>query len=643
VNGPSTPRARGGTSTLREGFGVIGRGIRDQPRWFALAVLGSVVYGVMTGLTAWAIGWVVDHSVTPAIAARHVTAAQLWTIGGVLALVVLVNVVGVIGRRLAGGIAMFNLGAMYRQRVTRQYLRLPLAWHHRHPSGQLLSNANADVEATWNIFAPLPMALGVVVMLVFGIVQMAVIDPWLALVGLTVFPMLFAANVAFQRAMSPRVTRAQQLRADVSEVAHESFEAALVVKSLGREDHEAERFAAVTHELRDANVEVGRTRGRFDPAIEAIPTLGTLAVLLVGTLRVRSGYLSAAQVVQIAYLFSILAFPVRALGWVLAELPRAVVGWRRIEAVLEATGGMTYGTRELPKGRSSHLQADGLAYAYEIETEDGGTDLNPAVVDVTLDLAPGSTVAVVGPTGSGKTTLTNLVLRLVDPDSGAVLLDGVDLREVRKGGVSDVAALVAQQTFMFDDSVRGNVTLGGDHDDEAVWHALNVAQGAGFVERLPDALDTRVGERGASLSGGQRQRIALARAVVREPQLLVLDDATSAVDPSVEQAILARLREASSGTTVLVVAYRMATILLADQVVYVEAGRVVDHGRHDELMRRCAGYERLVTAYAREAAERAALAAEAGGEDLDEYDLDGYDLEDAERPDGRGDEREAVR
>jgi len=598
------------TSTLREGLAVIGRGIKGQPRWFALAVLGSIVYGVMTSLTAAAIGFVVRRAVTPAIEAHHVTASQLWFIGGVMAAVVLTTIVGVIARRLAGGVAMFNLGAMYRRQVTRQYLRLPLSWHHRHPSGQLLSNANADVEATWNIFAPLPMALGVVVMLVFGIVQMVVVDPWLAVVGLTVFPMLFLANVAFQRAMSPKVTRAQQLRADVSEVAHESFEAALIVKSLGREDHEAERFRVVTHELRDANIDVGRTRGRFDPAIEAIPTIGTLAVLFVGTLRVSKGLLSAAEVVQIAYLFSILAFPVRALGWVLAELPRAVVGWNRVSAVLDATGSMAYGERSLPSGRASHLQAENLAYAYEIETEEGVADVNPAVVDVTLDVAPGATVAIVGPTGSGKSTLTNLVMRLVDPDSGAVLIDDLDLREVRRGGVSAVAALVAQQTFMFDDSVRGNITLGAEHDDESVWRALHVAQGAGFVEKLPAGLETHVGERGASLSGGQRQRIALARAVIREPQLLILDDATSAVDPSVEQAILGRLREASSGTTVLVVAYRMATILLADEVAYIEGGRVIDHGSHEQLLGRCAGYERLVTAYAREAAEREAIAAD---------------------------------
>jgi ABC-type multidrug transport system fused ATPase/permease subunit len=610
------------TSTLREGLAVIGRGIKGQPRWFSLAVLGSVVYGVMTSLTAAAIGYVVKHAVAPAIEAQHVTASQLWFIGGVMAAVVLTTIVGVIGRRIAGGVTMYNLGAIYRRQVTRQYLRLPLSWHHRHPSGQLLSNANADVEATWNIFAPLPMALGVVVMLVFGIVQMLVVDPWLALVGLTVFPMLYLANVAFQRAMSPRVTRAQQLRADVSEVAHESFEAALIVKSLGREDHEAERFRAVTHELRDANIEVGRTRGRFDPAIEAIPTVGTLAVLFVGTLRVRSGLLTAAEVVQIAYLFSILAFPVRALGWVLAELPRAVVGWNRVSAVLDATGSMTYGERSLPSGRASHLQADHISYAYEIESETGEADRNPAVVDVTLDVAPGATVALVGPTGSGKSTLTNLVMRLVDPDSGAVLVDDVDLREVRRGGVSDVAALVAQQTFMFDDSVRGNITLGARHDDESVWHALHVAQAAAFVEKLPDGLETHVGERGASLSGGQRQRIALARAVIREPQLLILDDATSAVDPSVEQAILARLREASSGTTVLVVAYRMATILLADEVVYMEGGHVVDHGSHDQLLGRCVGYERLVTAYAREAAEREAIAA---AEELVDGDAHGSD------------------
>ena len=174
----------------------------------------------------------------------------------------------------------------------------------------------------------------------------------------------------------------------------------------------------------------------------------------------------------------------------------------------------------------------------------------------------------------------------------------------------EVGSLVAQQTFLFDDTVRGNVTLGVELTDDQVWHALRIAQADGFVAALPSGLDTRVGERGASLSGGQRQRVALARAIIRNPQLLVLDDATSAVDPSVEQAILAGLRESGQGTTVLVVAYRMATIALADDVVYMENGRVVDHGPHLQLLERCSGYAKLVTAYAREAAERAAVLAD---------------------------------
>lgn len=596
--------------TLRRSFGIISIGVRRQPWWFALAVAGSALYGVMTVGTAWVIGKVTHDYVTPAVKAGEATTEQLLAIAGWMAGVVLLNVIGVIIRRIAAGVTMYNVGADFRRQVTRQYLRLPLSWHHRHPSGQLLSNANADVEATWNVFAPLPMALGVVIMLVAGVVQMLAVDSVMALIGLLVFPALFLANMVFQRHMSPRVTRAQQLRADVSEVAHESFEAGLVVKAMGRETEETERFAVVANRLKDANIAVGRTRGTFDPVIEAIPTLGTLLVLAVGTGRVASGDITPAEVVQMAYLISILAFPVRALGWVLGELPRTVVGWDRVDAVLRATGEMAYGEQAIQQQGASGAHLSGVDYLYDVVDEQGQLVQHQAIHGVTIQVPAGSTTALVGPTGSGKSTLANLALRLVDPHRGSVTIDDVDVREVTRGGVSSVGVLVPQQTFMFDDTVRGNVTLGADFTDEEVWDALQVAQATGFVEQLEHGLDTRVGERGASLSGGQRQRIALARAVIRRPQLLVLDDATSAVDPSVEQSILAALRRSSAGTTVLVVAYRMSTIVLADDVIYLERGRVVDHGTHTELLARCEGYERLVTAYAREAAERAAVAAD---------------------------------
>ncbi|HHU11537.1 MAG TPA: ABC transporter ATP-binding protein [Intrasporangiaceae bacterium] len=575
--------------------------MRDQPRSTSVAVLGSVLWAAATVGNAWAIGFVTDRVIEPAFVSRSVTSGGLWLIFGVLVAILLVNVVGVILRRVWATVAGFNLQADYRRRVTRRYLRLPLSWHHAHPSGQLLSNAHADIEATWQVFNPLPMAIGVIVMLVIAGAMMLMGDPFLALIGLLVFPGLFAANVVFQRFMSPRITLAQQLRAEVAEVAHESFEAGMVVKAMGREDEETERFRGKAYDLRDALIRVGRTRGIFEPVIEAIPTLGTLAVLGVGTWQVSRGRLTAADVVQMAYLFSLLAFPVRALGWVLAEIPRSVVGWDRVQHVLRAEGSMPYGTATLPErdGPAASSLED-VVYTHEGEEQ-------PTIRGVTIDVAEGSTTALVGPTGSGKTTLANLALRLVDADSGSVRIDGVEARDLARGQIPAVATLVAQQTFMFDDTVRGNVTLGADSDDESVWAALRVAQGEDFVRALPHGLDTVIGERGGTLSGGQRQRIALARAIWRRPRLLVLDDATSAVDPAVEQAILAGLRAARTGMTVAVVAYRMATILLADQVVYIEHGRVVDRGSHDELVARCKGYADLVTAYAREAAQRDAV------------------------------------
>jgi ATP-binding cassette, subfamily B, bacterial len=609
----------GGTG-LRRGLAVLGVGIRRAPRPFAVAVAGSTLYGVMTAGQAVVLGHVVSTYVQPAFTHRRVTGGQLAHVGGELALVTVLLVIGVVGRRIAAGVVMFDLGAMYRRLVTRQYLQLPLSWHQSHPAGQLLSNANADVEATWNVFAPLPMGLGVIVMLVVAAVAMVLADPVLALIGLCVFPALVGINAAFQRRMSPRVTRAQQLRADVSAVAHESFDGALVVKALGREEQETERFATVSGTLRDANVSVGRTRGTFDPVIEALPTLGTLAVLVAGTARVKSGAIEAADVVQVAYLFSLLAFPVRSLGWVLGELPRAVVGWDRVNAVLAAAGSLPFGRHHWAADRSAQLSLRGVDYAYQ---DADGSPL-PVLRGIDLDVPAGRTLALVGPTGSGKSTLTTLLVRLVDPTAGTVLMDGIDLREGARGQVAVHAALVPQQTFLFDDTVRGNITLGDPaiegEGDERVWAALRLAQIDGFVAGLPQGLDTMVGERGATLSGGQRQRIALARAVIRRPRLLVLDDATSAVDPTVEAAILAGLRPAAANNgggplggitpTVVVVAYRKATIALADEVAYIEHGRIVDRGTHSALLARNQGYRSLVDAYEREAAERAAVAAD---------------------------------
>ena len=585
------------SDTLRRGFRVLGRGIRDERRAFTIAVTGSAVYALMTVGSAWVLGRVTDRVIVPAFTTHHTTTGALAGAAVAIVGVAVLKALGIVGRRLYAGIMQYRLQARYRRAVTRQYLRLPLSWHQRHPTGQLLSNANADVEATWFVIAPLPMAVGVLLMLVIAGVALVLTDAVLATVGFTVFPAIFLLNVVYQRVLSPLATRAQQLRAVVSEVAHESFDGALVVKTLGREADETERFRATADALRDAQIRVGRVRGLFDPALEALPTLGVLAVLVLGATRVESGQLAAGELVQVAYLFTILAFPVRAIGWVLGELPRTVVGWDRVDTVLQASGAMTYGEHVPPEHRTpARLDVRHLGFGYESVDGPG-----PAVLhDMSFDVQPGRTVALVGPTGSGKSTVTNLLVRLVDPRTGEVLLDRVDLRQVERGAGAAAAAVVPQQTCLFDDTVRDNVTLGLDVSDDDVWHALEVAQAARFVHALPKGLDTRVGERGTTLSGGQRQRLALARAVVRHPRILVMDDATSAVDPKVEQAILANLREGAHDVTVVVVAYRKATISLADEVVYVEHGRVVDGGTHTELLARTPGYQRLVPAYERE-------------------------------------------
>jgi ATP-binding cassette, subfamily B, bacterial len=588
---------RADRGVLRRGLSILWLAIREEPRIFSAAAIGSAVYGVTTVGSAWVLGVITDKVVLPAFRDGRVAASALAAAAAAIMAVALIKAAGIVVRRLGAGIMQYRLQATLRRRVTRQYLRLPLAWHHAHPTGQLLSNANADVESTWYPIAPLPMAVGVLVMLFTAAVAMILTDVWLALVGFLVFPAIFALNLLYQRRLSPLATRAQQLRAEVSGVAHESFDGALVVKALGREAAETGRFDEASRSLAGANIAVGRVRGLFDPILEALPNLGVLAVLVVGAARVDSGSLEPGQVIQTAYLFTLLAFPIRAIGWVLGELPRSVVGYERVAQVLDATGSLTYGPYdgEPRAGSASGLEVRAVRYSYE-----DGVDV---LHEVSFDVTPGRTVAVVGPTGSGKSTITTLLVRLVDPGTGEVLLDGVDARDFARGGIAASAAVVAQQAFLFDDTVRGNVTLGLDVPDEEVWAALRLAEADGFVGQLSYGLDTKVGERGTTLSGGQRQRLALARALVRRPPLLVLDDATSSVDPLVEARILAGLR--SSSATVVVVAYRKATIALADEVVYVEHGRVLDRGPHEVLLERSHGYRDLVTAYERAEADRA--------------------------------------
>jgi ABC-type multidrug transport system fused ATPase/permease subunit len=554
-----------------------------------VAALASAGYGISPVLLSWVLGRVTEQVVLPAFRDGRTGVAVLVSAAGAIIGAALLRTLGGVVRRLAAGGMQHRLQGRYRSGVVHRYLQLPLSWHQRHPTGDLLSRVSADVEASWAPVAPLPAALGVVILLITAAVAAVAADPVLAMLGFGLFPVVATFNIFYQRRITPLVTLAQHRRARVSSVAHESFEGALLSKAFGREGYETRRFAEHADGLRDANTAVGSMRALFDSVLDALPGLGVLAVLAAGTYRVSSGDLTAGEAVQLTYLFVMLGVPIRAFGWVLAEVPRSVAGWDRVSAVLQAGLDRPPGDLPLPGAGPLGLVLRDVHVGYD------GTDV---LRGVDLDVAPGKTTALVGPTGAGKSTLVGVLTGTFVPSSGAYFLDGVDRRRLPPEALSRAIAVVPQHTLLFADTVRNNVTLGFDADDETIWQALRLAQVDAVVRALPQGLDTDVGERGGTLSGGERQRLALARALVRRPRLLVLDDTTSSVDADVEAHMVAGLRAADLPCTTVIVAYRTATLAMVDEVVYLHRGRVVDRGGHADLLARNAGYHQLVTAYA---------------------------------------------
>ncbi len=595
------------TTTARH---LLGRQLRRAVPEFTVGGIGTTLYAAMTILSSFVLGWITDDILIPAASAGDVATAALAGAAAAIIGVSLLKSVGITMRRAGAYYAQHRLQYRDRIDVTDRYLELPIEWHRRHPTGQLLANANEDVEAASFIAAPLPMAFGVVLMLIGTGVILVVTDPVLAMVGFLIGPILFVVNVVYQRRMRAVAAEAQSLRAQVADIAHESFDAALVVKTLGREDEEVGRFGDRSDELRDRMVDVGRIRAVFDPLIEGLPSLGILAILVIGAWRVNQGLISPGTLVTFAYLFRLVAMPMRVFGWLLGELPRSLVGLRRVEAVLDESERVGYGDVNPQTAGGAGASAEAIAYAYpETEYEDLGSATHAGPTNgmsgrgiewVSLDVAPGHTVALVGPTGSGKSTIAHLMVRLFDPDTGKMSLDGHTLVDLDRDTLADSVSIVFQETFLFNDSIYHNITLGADYSDAEVHAAAAMARAHDFIERLPDGYATVVGERGATLSGGQRQRVAIARALIRRPRLLVLDDATSAVDPRVESEILEGLR--GLDTTVVIVAYRRSSIVLADEVIFVEDGRVMDRGNHETLYQRLPSYRDLIDAYDRETA-----------------------------------------
>jgi ATP-binding cassette, subfamily B, bacterial len=582
------------SALLRRGARLILRSLRAHPRPHALAIVGANLYAL--AVVGWTVvlGRVTDDVIIPAFEEGRPSGGTVVAAAVAILTVGAIRSVGTLSRRLFLAIAQFRTQRSWRGEIIDHYLDVPMAFYQRHPTGELLATADNDIETSCFVLRPLAYSLGVVMLALFSVVSLAFVHPLLVLVALVLFPALAIVNHLYTRRIEVPAALVQERIGGVSNIAHESFDGVLAVKTLGIEAREVDRLRVASARLRDARMEVGRLRAAFEPGIDALPELGMIALLALGSWLVSRGSLTVGELVQAVALFTMLSVPMRIVGFFLQEMPRSVVARDRVDSVLadRATEAIDPDRMvTLPAG-SLALDAVDVAFAY------GDIDVLSAV---DLHVAAGESVAVVGSTGAGKSTLVLTLSGLVPPTRGGVQLGGADLWRVDPDERTAAMAIVFQETILFADTIRENIALGRDMSDAELRHVTDVVRATAFVDALPQGFDTIVGERGVTLSGGQRQRIALARALARRPRVLILDDATSAVDPAIEQQILANLRR-EIDMTLVVVAYRLATIRLADRVVYLDGGRVAATGSHDELLER-ADYAALVRAYELAAAE----------------------------------------
>lgn len=579
-------------AVLRDGIKLIKRFVGMHPGAFGLAVFGAAVYAGAIIASSWVIGWVTDNVIIPVLDEGE-EPELLWAAAAVILGVAVVKAGGIILRRTSAAYLTGSTRRDIRNELVAHQLTLKMSWFNRQAIGDLLAVADADTDQGTNVLGPLPYATGVSLLLVGAIVMITAIDPWLgvgALVGLATAIVIDVRGSWVTFSMWEEV---QKRRGRVASIAHESFDGALTVKSLGREGFVSDKFGEASDDLRDHLVTVNSTWTKYQVVIRALPQFLIIVLLMVGAVRIAAGAVTAGEVVTVAYLLTLLAFPIQLIGFVLWDLAGALAGWRRVEGVLETKDFVAWGdVSASAETGAAPVTGSEVGFGYE----------NDSVLDdLHLDLKAGTTLAVVGPTASGKTTLGLLLARLWDPDSGSIHIEGRDLREFARSELPKEVAYVSQSAFLFDSTVRENITLGAPFSDAEVATAVRLAGAERFIAELPGGLETQLGERGTTLSGGQRQRLALARALVRKPRLMILDDATSAVDPSVEAEILRALKSAELPSTIVVVAYRPSSIRLADEVVFVDQKRILAHGTHDDLVGSQPGYARLVKAYEEEA------------------------------------------
>ena len=563
------------------------RFVRAIIRSQASGVIGAAVSGLLWQAGAVTAPLMVKYAIDHGVLRRDRHTLLMW-LGALLGVGLLEMTAGAV-RHLYAVRNRSRSDARVRDAIFAHALRLDASYHDRVGPGELMSRASSDSEHVARLMDSIGHTIGYV-LTVFAVAGLLLVLDWrLALIVLIPLPLISLAGWAYSRRYHARTLRLQESWGEAATLVEETVVGIRVVKGLGAGKPLAADFRRRSDSIVGRALDMARLDAVFMPMLEFLPMLGLLAVLWVGGRRVISGDLSLGSFVAFNAYVAMLVWPLRVLGQRVTTLQKAIGASARISEVLEAEPQLR--DPRHPERLASPARGD-----VRLERVQFGHEGDRAILDgLDLHVAPGESLALVGATGSGKSTVAGLLARLYDPDEGVVRLDGHDVRELRLADIRRAVALVFEETFLFTDTVRENIRFARpDANNEDVERAAELAGAAEFIADLPDGYDTLLGERGFSLSGGQRQRVAIARAILADPAVLVLDDATSAVDATKEHEIRAALTTVMTGRTTLVIAHRPATIALADRVAVLEGGRIVEQGTHAELIRDSPRYRTLL-------------------------------------------------
>jgi len=573
------------------GWRMMRRALRPSRGWIVVGVTAALSWTVAKVSIPLLAQRAIDHGIQtyrPAVLVR-------W--GLIIFAVTLVIAVATALRRYAAFFISLRAEADLRRELFAHLQRLHFGYHDRAQTGQLMARANTDLRQIQLFLVFLPVAGANVVMVLGVAVVLFSIDARLAIFSLAALPFLNIAATRFSTRLHPFSAELQQSLADVTGLVEETLSGIRVVKGFGSESIQERRMTGAAATVFDRAMDIARLRASFTPLIDLLPTVGLIATLYVGGHEVLDHRLTVGQLIAFNFYILQLIFPLRLTAFLVAAASRASASAARVYAVMSTAPAIVDRPDAIaPPSGPGEVRFEGVRFGY------GGDHL---VLDgLDLVVQGGEALAVVGPTGSGKSTVARLIPRFYDVDGGAVRFDGVDVRALKLSELRRSIGIVFEDTFLFGDSVRTNIAFADpDAPQELVERAARLAGADEFIRELPDGYDTVLGERGFSLSGGQRQRIAIARAIFADPRVLVLDDATSSVDPTKEHEIRAAMREVMQGRTTVIIAHRPATVALADRVVLLGAGgRVVTTGTHEELLATSEEYRRVLAEGERRAA-----------------------------------------